>query len=207
MKKRFLTVLACVLCLSLCGCPAVTPEDTHNPSGDSIPISIPTTAPKLSSEPTQQSEPAPSESAHSHVWLSASCTDPEVCADCGKTQGEALGHNWQAGSCTQASICSTCGISDGEAPGHSWTDATCTVPKTCENCGQTEGKAAGHDYEDGACSRCGAWDPNTETLVWIPTNGGTKYHTHAGCSNMKNPEQVPLSEAEDLGFTPCKRCH
>ncbi len=48
---------------------------------------------------------------------------------------------------------------------------------------------------------------HSETMVWIPTNGGKKYHTYAGCSNMKNPEQVTQSEAEDLGFTPCKRCH
>lgn len=44
-------------------------------------------------------------------------------------------------------------------------------------------------------------------MVWIPTNGGTKYHTYAGCSNMKNPIQVTLSEATAQGFTPCKRCH
>ena len=47
----------------------------------------------------------------------------------------------------------------------------------------------------------------TETLVWIPTNGGTKYHSKSSCSNMDNPQQVTLSEAQARGFTACKRCY
>ena len=46
-----------------------------------------------------------------------------------------------------------------------------------------------------------------ENLVWIPTNGGTKYHTSAKCCNMKNPIQVTPETALANGFTPCKRCH
>ena len=46
-----------------------------------------------------------------------------------------------------------------------------------------------------------------ENLVWIPTNGGTKYYTNAKCCNMKNPIQVTLETALANGFTPCKRCH
>lgn len=46
----------------------------------------------------------------------------------------------------------------------------------------------------------------SEEMVWIP-NTGSKYHSKAGCSNMENPRQVTKSEAESLGFTPCKRCH
>ena len=44
-------------------------------------------------------------------------------------------------------------------------------------------------------------------MVWIPTKGGKKYHTHAGCSNMDGPIQVTEEEAINQGFTPCKRCH
>lgn len=47
----------------------------------------------------------------------------------------------------------------------------------------------------------------TEEMVWIPTGGGTKYHRHSGCSQMNNPEQVPISTAISRGFTPCKRCY
>ena len=48
-------------------------------------------------------------------------------------------------------------------------------------------------------------DPQGE--VWIPTNGGQKYHSHSGCSNMIDPRYVTISEAEALGFTSCKRCY
>ena len=91
---------------------------------------------------------------------------------------------------------------------HVFGAATCTKPKTC-SCGATEGNPNGHSYYKGTCSDCGATDPDyvSENLVWIPTNGGKKYHTYAGCSNMIDPEQVTKSEAEALGFTPCKKCH
>lgn len=46
----------------------------------------------------------------------------------------------------------------------------------------------------------------TGQMVWIPTNGGTKYHSHSGCSNMKNPRQVTRDEAESLNYDACKRC-
>lgn len=44
-------------------------------------------------------------------------------------------------------------------------------------------------------------------MVWIPTNGGKRYHCKASCSNMIDPEYVTLAEAEQLGFTPCGRCY
>lgn len=50
----------------------------------------------------------------------------------------------------------------------------------------------------------------TETkgnLVWVPTNGGTKYHSHPGCSNMKDPKQVSVETAKKNGYTACKRCY
>ena len=47
----------------------------------------------------------------------------------------------------------------------------------------------------------------TETMVWIPTHGGTKYHKTSSCSGMKEPEQVPVSEAKARGFEPCKKCY
>lgn len=46
-----------------------------------------------------------------------------------------------------------------------------------------------------------------ERMVWIPTNGGKKYHSHAGCSNMKNPQEVSIEQAEARGYTPCKKCN
>lgn len=48
---------------------------------------------------------------------------------------------------------------------------------------------------------------STAAMVWIPTNGGTKYHRRASCSSMIDPEQVTQEEAERRGFTACKRCY
>jgi len=45
-----------------------------------------------------------------------------------------------------------------------------------------------------------------EQTVWI-SGSGSKYHSKATCSGMKSPSEITLAEAEDLGFTPCKRCH
>lgn len=44
-------------------------------------------------------------------------------------------------------------------------------------------------------------------MVWIPTNGGKKYHSYSTCSSMDNPAQVTIDEAQSRGFTPCKRCY
>lgn len=46
-----------------------------------------------------------------------------------------------------------------------------------------------------------------EEMVWIPTNGGTKYHSRPSCSGMDSPQSVSISRAIAKGFKPCKRCH
>ena len=47
----------------------------------------------------------------------------------------------------------------------------------------------------------------SSVMVWIPTNGGHRYHSKSSCSGMIDPECVPLDQAEALGFTPCGRCY
>ena len=44
-------------------------------------------------------------------------------------------------------------------------------------------------------------------MVWIPTKGGTKYHSRSNCSNMIDPDYVTKDYAISQGFEPCKRCH
>lgn len=43
--------------------------------------------------------------------------------------------------------------------------------------------------------------------VYIPQNGGTKFHTNSGCSGMKNPIRVTLQQAIDAGYTACEKCN
>ena len=45
-----------------------------------------------------------------------------------------------------------------------------------------------------------------ERTVWIDDTG-KKYHNKSSCSNMDAPYQVLLSEAEQRGYTPCKKCY
>ena len=78
-------------------------------------------------------------------------------------------------------------------------------PPAAEAAGESSSDHAGHS-QSGAGVTIPAPEQG-ENLVWIPTNGGTKYHTNAKCCNMKNPIQVTLETALANGFTPCKRCH
>lgn len=44
--------------------------------------------------------------------------------------------------------------------------------------------------------------------VYIAGSGnGTKYHSNPNCSNMKNPIEISLSEAQARGYEPCKKCY
>lgn len=43
--------------------------------------------------------------------------------------------------------------------------------------------------------------------VWIPVNGGKKFHSSADCSNMIEPRPTTKDVAYFYGFTPCKRCN
>lgn len=48
-------------------------------------------------------------------------------------------------------------------------------------------------------------DEAGEKLVWV-SEDGNRYHDKSTCSNMENPWQVTVSEAEAMGRTPCGRC-
>ncbi len=195
MRKRyFIGILALVvfLLLSLCACdlnveeydvsiPEVTIEQNSSVT-DETTEKLDDVTTETTTVPITEPTTATTEPKHTHKFAAATCTKPQTCT-CGETKGKAAGHDWKA--------------------------ATCKVPKTCKECGTTSGKTAGHKFSNGKCKTCGKADPdyNKVTMVWIPTNGGRKYHTRSGCSNMKNPKQVTVSKAESSGYTPCKRCH
>lgn len=95
------------------------------------------------------------------TWNEADCLTPKTCAECGETEGEALGHAWVDADCLTPKTCSACGETEGEALGHAWVDADCVNPKTCSACGETEGEALGHTWVDATteapktCETCG----------------------------------------------------
>lgn len=80
------------------------------------------------------------------TWNDATCDTPKTCADCGKTEGEALGHVWMAATCDTPKTCETCGATEGEAKGHDMVEATCEEAKHCTRCNLTEGEALGHTW-------------------------------------------------------------
>ncbi|MGN0763921.1 MAG: peptidoglycan-binding protein, partial [Aristaeellaceae bacterium] len=43
--------------------------------------------------------------------------------------------------------------------------------------------------------------------VWIPTNGGEKYHSKSSCSGMENPKRVTYREAIEQGYDACGKCY
>ncbi len=42
--------------------------------------------------------------------------------------------------------------------------------------------------------------------VYIPKSS-KKYHSNPNCSNMKNPGKITIERAQQLGYTPCKKCY
>lgn len=48
----------------------------------------------------------------------------------------------------------------------------------------------------------------SEKKVFVAQSGeGTRYHSDRYCGNMDGVRELTISEAEDLGYTPCKRCY
>lgn len=91
-----------------------------------------------------------------------------------------------------------------EATAVQTTVAITTTTKAYATAATTSGSSAGGHAGGG-----GVTVPEAETgpsLVWVPVNGGTKYHSHAGCSGMIDPIQVTVETAIANGYTACKRC-
>ena len=74
----------------------------------------------------------------------------------------------------------------------------------------TSNSSSGQNTQAGN-SGTGVTVPNeaetTGNLVWVPTNGGTKYHRYSWCSKMVDPIQVSKETAIAHGYTACGRCH
>ncbi|MGL4665073.1 MAG: ComEC/Rec2 family competence protein, partial [Clostridium butyricum] len=48
---------------------------------------------------------------------------------------------------------------------------------------------------------------NDNETVWVAGNNAKVYHKDSTCSNMKNPTQYTLEEAEAKGLRPCSKCY
>lgn len=94
------------------------------------------------------------------------------------------------------------------------TPAAVTTTPTASGSGQAEvqgpsgsggeGTGGGWDSEPSGTQPVPT-DAPSGMMVWIPQSG-SKYHSSPNCSNMKNPTQVTVSQAEAWGYEPCKKC-
>ena len=96
---------------------------------------------------------------HRHVSAApATCTEPEICTECGKVMTEALGHEpGPEATCAAPQTCQRCGIElSPQLPHTSAGPATCTEPEVCAVCGAVMSPALGHTVgDDGVCAVCG----------------------------------------------------
>lgn len=94
--------------------------------------------------------------AAGHVLSAYNCVTGGKCTVCGAdVEPSNILHSFMSATCTAPRTCRDCGAQRGEANGHSWNAATCTAPKTCSVCNVTEGSALGHTTTTGTCGRCG----------------------------------------------------
>lgn len=145
---------------------------------------------------------------HKHQWSEADCTNPQICLDCGKIKGEALGHDFSVATCTERQICARCGKEQGKPLGHKYGEYTVKKEATCSVYGE----------QQATCSVCGF--VNTKKIAktshtpgeWIieeePTfaNDGKRVCYCEVCKEKIKTEIVSLpdDEKEQLYKQACK---
>lgn len=104
------------------------------------------------------------EPAHTHTpGPEATCTEPQICTECGETLTPALGHESFTDNCETGTFCSRCGTQLSEGTAHTpGPEATCQSPQTCTVCGKVLSEAIDHIpsgeascVEDVVCTVCG----------------------------------------------------
>ncbi len=113
-----------------------------------------------------------------HVWYAPTCTEPQTCAECGETKGEALGHV----EVIDAAVSATCD------------EAGKTEGKHCSRCNavlvaQEVVPATGHDYAE------------TVTKEATCTEGGKKTVTCNTCGETHEEEIAPKEHAYESTVT------
>lgn len=77
--------------------------------------------------------------------------------------------------------------------------------KTEETKTDTQNNTSGNSETASATENTGETETPSEDVCYIyPT--GKKFHVNSSCSSKSVPREVTVSEAESLGYTPCKKC-
>lgn len=179
MKKLTSALLALILCLSLAACGAGTDAALPSAYAETAAAETPaaTMPPVTAASPSPTPEPAPSATPTATAAPSVSAAHTSAPAP-------------------------TTAPSPTPEPVQESAPASTTAPVTSTPSAQPSSGTGG--TQGGGVSV-----PSPESggnLVWIPTNGGTRYHSHSGCSGMIDPIQVSVETALANGFTRCGRC-
>ncbi|MBR2571189.1 MAG: hypothetical protein IKE30_03565 [Clostridia bacterium] len=161
---------------------------------------------------------------HVHRWREATCTEPKTCAECGATEGEALGHQWGEGRVIQEAtcletgeelyICTVCGFiqdriipkdPDNHAGGtevRARIEATCTGngytgDTYCKGCGELIGKGS-------AIAAPGhQWGKSRVIREATCCEAGEELHTCTVCRSAQ-VEEIPKDPDSHVGGTEVK---
>ncbi len=184
----------------------VTPKPASDPVQPTAPVQASTAAPTLSATSAPTSAPASTPTSAPTSTPTSTPTGAPTSAPTATVvptlqKGDA-GEDVRA---IQAMLIEL-GYLSGSADGQYGTGTRSAVKDFQKQNGLTDDGVAGPKTIEQLFS-LSAQTEQKETYVWIPTDGGTKYHNNADCSNMNNPQRVTEAEAKNRGFTPCQRCH
>lgn len=191
MKKLTSALLALILCLSLAACGAGTDAALPSAAVETAVAETPaaTMPPVTAASPSPTPEPAPSATPTATAAPSVSAAHSSEPAPVPTSD-------------TASAPAPTTAPSPTPEPVQESAPASTTAPVTSTPSAQPSSGTGG--TQGGGVSV-----PSPESggnLVWIPTNGGTRYHSHSGCSGMIDPIQVSVETALANGFTRCGRC-
>lgn len=66
--------------------------------------------------------------------------------------------------------------------------------------------SSGYSDDSNSTSKSDQSNTSNSSTVWI-SHTGTKYHSNPSCSGMTNPSNMTKQEAENQGYSPCKKCY
>lgn len=154
-----------------------------------------------------------------HEWKDATCTEPQTCTKCGKTQGETLGHMYgeekvlKEPTCTETGskelTCSICGeVETVEIPatGHKLKFMSHEKAPTCSEkgkgayrctvCGEIKYEEIAklpHQYKDGYCTVCFAENP--EGVSFNPSSDDKKK-----IKTIETMSNIEIKEEKDFYY-------
>lgn len=180
MKKRLVSILLVLCCLlTLAGCGADPGKST--PAG-----TLPTgSSPQTAVTPNQPDEPSPIPVPEGPHYILNTNSKKFHESDCGSAGNiNTADKDYYTGTAEEL-------IAMGYTP--------------CGNCRPSEHPTPEPEPSPEPEPTPEPEPEPSEVMVWIPASG-SKYHSNPSCSNMKNPSEVPKSQAEAEGYTPCKKC-